>query len=278
MQDSAPIQLSFPQADMTPTPTKRKSINDFFMPVAKRPSLRDTSDCLKSSPKAITTPMPSKPQGTAVPGLTLHQEFITPAEEQRILAFLNDPFQCTWRTDLSRRTMHFGDTYCLMPPKTSSSNPPTPQIIQAPPIPSALSWLIQRMVSTGVFASTQIPQYCIINEYTGHNGISAHTESFQFAEPVVGLSLLSACPIRFHELTQPFDGSVRSGKAAKAERTGRREDVLMPGRCLMVMRGESRWKWQHEIMRSRRGRGVGWKRVSLTFRWKPGEESSLGLE
>ncbi len=35
----------------------------------------------------------------------------------------------------------------------------------------------------------------------------------------------------------------------------------------MVMTGEARWKWQHEIVRSRKGRiGDAWKRVSLTFR------------
>ena len=76
--------------------------------------------------------------------------------------------------------------------------------------------------------------------------------------------------MRFHELKEAFDGSVRSGKAGKAEKTGRREDVAMPGRSLLVMRGESRWKWQHEVVRSKRGRGEGWKRISLTFRGKEG--------
>ena len=125
------------------------------------------------------------------------------------------------------------------------------------------------MVDENIFPSNQRPQYCIVNEYTDNLGISAHTENFQFGEPVVGLSLLSACPIRFHELTKPFCGSVRSGKASKAEKTGRKVDVDMPGRSLLVMNGESRWKWQHEIIRSAKGRGVGWKRVSLTFRYRP---------
>ena len=124
------------------------------------------------------------------------------------------------------------------------------------------------MVDEHIFPHNQIPQYCIVNEYTHNLGISAHTENFQFGEPVVGLSLLSACPIRFHELTEPFDGSVRSGKAGKAEKTGRKVDVDMPERSLLVMRGESRWRWQHEIVRSAKGRGLRWKRVSLTFRYK----------
>ena len=164
--------------------------------------------------------------------------------------------------------MHFGGTYCLMPPRSETGSEGKPQILQAPSMPKELDWLIQRMVEAKICRDDQRPQYCIVNEYNGNLGISAHTENFQFGEPVVGLSLLSACPIRFHELKKPYDGSVRSGKAGKAEKTGRREDVVMPGRSLLVMRGESRWKWQHEVVRSAKGRRPGWKRVSLTFRYK----------
>lgn len=245
---------------------KRKAIHDFFKPISKRPR-----------PKRVSTPTPrlegnSKQaftvKETSVPGLTLLLNFIQPGEEEGILSFLDKPSSCTWRTDLSRRTMHFGGTYCLMPPKSNIPTKAKPEILQAPPMPGELKWLIQRMVDEHVFPNSQRPQYCIVNEYTHNLGISAHTENFQFGEPVVGLSLLSACPIRFHELTGPFDGSVRSGKAGKAEKTGRTVDVDMPGRSLLVMRGESRWRWQHEIVRSAKGRDLGWKRVSLTFRYK----------
>ena len=55
------------------------------------------------------------------------------------------------------------------------------------------------------------------------------------------------------------------GKRGKAEKTGKIVDVLLKGRSLVVMKGDGRWKWQHEIVRSVKGRGPGWKRVSLTF-------------
>lgn len=74
--------------------------------------------------------------------------------------------------------------------------------------------------------------------------------------------------MRFHELVVPDGGSVRSGKAQRARRTGRRVDVMLPGRSLVVMRDAARWKWQHEIVRTSKGRGPGWERVSLTFRVK----------
>ena len=234
---------------------KRKTIDDFLDSTAGRqhPQLQ---------------PLKSKDEFN-VPGLSLRTDFVTKTEERAILDFLDDEIRCTWRTDLSRRTMHFGGTYCLLPSKQETSNTskaPRADVIQAPLMPPELSWLIQRFVDEGVFQDEQRPQYCIVNEYIGAQGISAHTENFRFSEPVVGLSLLRACPIRFHEMTKPFDGSVRSGKAARAEKTGRRIDVQMPPRSLLVMRGQSRWRWQHEIVKSEKGRSVGRKRVSLTFR------------
>ena len=253
---------------MEPLGKKRGAISDFFKPVSKRSSagqnLSGSRSILEEESKQ-TFALKSTP----VPGLTILLDFIKPTEEQSILQFLNDSSKCTWRTDLSRRTMHFGGTYCLMQPKSNTPPSGKPEIVQAPSMPEELQWLIQRMVDENIFPGNQRAQYCIVNEYTDNLGISAHTENFQFGEPVVGLSLLSACPIRFHELTKPFGGSVRSGKAGEAEKTGTKMDVDMPGRSLLVMSGESRWKWQHEIVKSAKGRGVGWKRISLTFRYKP---------
>lgn len=170
--------------------------------------------------------------------------------------------------------MHFGGTYCLFnPPSSTQPGAPSaakPEVLQAPSMPPELKWLLDRFEAKGVFEKGKRPQYCIINEYTGSLGISAHVENFAFGEPVVGLSLLCDVNMRFHELVREEEGSVRSGKAGKCERTGRREDVLLVGRGLCFMRGKCRWGWQHEILRSARGRGLGWRRVSLTFRWKPG--------
>ncbi|KAL8964410.1 MAG: hypothetical protein Q9183_004470, partial [Haloplaca sp. 2 TL-2023] len=247
---------------------KRKAIDDFFLPRERDSAASNPNPQQRKEPESSGKISVSE---TAVPGLSLYGNFISEAEEASLLAFLNDTEKCKWRTDLSRRTMHFGGTYCLLPSKKDHGSKPSqkPEIHQAPPIPPDFQWLIQRMVNHNIYKHNQRPQYCIVNEYTDTLGISTHTENFQFGEPVVGLSLGSACPIRFHELTEPFDGSVRSGKAATAMKTGRVEDVEMPARSLLVMKGLSRWNWQHEIRRTGKGRGPGWKRTSLTLRWKP---------
>lgn len=243
---------------MATTTKKRKDLTDFFSPqtkvtkvVSNKWKARQNHDC------AIELP---------VPGLTIWHDFIGGQEERSILEFLNSE-KCTWRTDLSRKTMHFGGDYCLMPPKGSKAEE-RPQIIQAPEMPPELDWLLERMGDREIYRPGKKPQYCIVNRYVGNLGISAHTENFTFGQPVVGLSLLDSCSMRFHELVVPDGGSVRSGKAQKAARTGKFVDVVLPGRSLLVMNDDSRWKWQHEIVRNKKGRRPGWERVSLTFRIK----------
>lgn len=357
-----------------------------------------------------------------VPGLTVIEEFITPLQETHLLAFLDGQ---PWRTDLARRTMHFGGTYCLMPkgnrsearikyeqseknlfraereqspsaargssrvqreetvsraereqststargtsraereqslsraqreeslssaasityeqsekklsraeresstsaaripsepgerqaraqresststarrnspeqsenklfraqrasspstariPSEPREHPPEsnvrPEIITAPPIPPQFASLLELFSTQGIYPASHPPGYCIVNEYLSPHGISAHVENYTFGEPVCSLTLHDGDHLRFHELSAPNDGSVRSGKAARAQRTGRKVDVWLAPRSLAVMRGDARRVWQHEVVRGKRGRvasrpGEEWRRTSLTFR------------
>ena len=233
---------------------KRKTLHDFF---SGKETQRQTA-----TQHAVEPP---RPISTAIPGVSVLPCFIKPTEEATVLSFLaHQP----WRTDLSRRTIHYGGTYCVMAPRDAS--PETRKriendIITAPPVPRELAFLVDQMVSHGVYSPDQKPEYIIVNEYLAGHGISAHIENFRFDEPVCGLTLGHADNLRFHELVEPDDGSVRTGKAAKAERTGRKVDVWMPSRSLLVMKGEGRWKWQHEIVRGRK-KQHSFKRTSLTFR------------
>jgi len=234
---------------------KRKTLEDFFTKPRKPP---------KQS-KIATTLTSHEEQG--IPGLHILTDFVTAEEEQGLLAFLD---QQEWRSDLARRVIHYGGTYCLMPPRTA-----TPEerkqvestVLTAHSMPNQLDFVVSRMIGRGFYTNASAPEYCIVNEYKDRQGISAHVENFRFRSPVCGLTLVEGDWMRFHELKKPNDGSVRSGKAAQAEKTGRVKDVWMPRRSLLVMEGEAREKWQHEIMRSKRGRNApGWRRISLTFR------------
>lgn len=234
--------------------TKRKTLHDFF--TSDRPAKQQ-----KGGPRQS-----SCPKGE-IPGLHILKEFINTDEETALLNFLDAQ---QWRADLSRHVIHYGGTYCLMPPRTA-----TPEerkkiestILKAQPIPNTLDFLIDRMVDQQLYFEATTPEYCIVNEYKDNQGISPHVENFRFKSPVCGLTLSQGDHMRFRQLERPDDGSVRSGKAGQAPRTGVIKDIWMPRRSLLVMTAEAREKWQHEIPRSRRGRhGPDWRRVSLTFR------------
>jgi len=242
---------------------KRKTLDDFFAtdasvgpikhPVLSQPYLNTEQQLIRT----FNTP----------PGLSLINAFITLAEEQALLDFLDSQ---TWRTDLQRRTMHYGGSYCLMPPRSAS--PGTRKkieetIITAPSMPAELDFIVQRMIEHGLYQADNEPKFCIVNEYCPGQGISAHVENFRFDEPVCSLTLAGADGMRFHELVAANDGSVRSGKASVAPRTGRRQDVHLDRRSLVILTGDARSKWQHEIARGRKtGKSPSWRRVSLTFR------------
>ncbi|KAK4941960.1 hypothetical protein LTR28_008783 [Elasticomyces elasticus] len=157
-----------------------------------------------------------------------------------------------------------------MPPRDAS--PATRKsiestVITAAPMPAELDFLIERMIESGLYHADEKPAFCIVNEYLPGQGISAHVENFRFGEPVCSLTLHSGDSMRFHELSAAHDGSVRSGKATAAPRTGRKEDVRLDRRSLVALRGPARSCWQHEIVRGRKkGKGEEWRRVSLTFR------------
>ncbi|KAJ9656756.1 hypothetical protein H2198_004760 [Neophaeococcomyces mojaviensis] len=235
---------------------KRKTLDDFFV-------ITRSNKHPKHSPPAFSVSCPDP----TISGLHIIPNFVTPDEETAILNFLDSQH---WRTDLSRRTIHWGGTYCLLPSKSA-----TPEekkevegaIIQAPPMPKELELVVSRMIGRNLYTSKSKPEFCIVNEYRGNQGISAHVENFRFKSPVCALTLSQGDFMRFHELVEADDGSVRSGKASLASRTGRVKDVWMPRRSLLTMAGEARERWQHEIVRSKRGRhSVDWRRVSLTFR------------
>ena len=102
-------------------------------------------------------------------------------------------------------------------------------------------------------ASVDEPSQAIINEYLPGQGISAHIDHpMLFHDPIVSLSLGSPCVMMFskEDLKIP---------------------VLLPQRSLVILSGDSRWKWKHCIPARKFDEFAGRKivrnrRVSVTFR------------
>lgn len=171
----------------------------------------------------------SPPRDGKPPGLVYAEEFITEAEETALLKEIN---RQPWSNELSRRVQHYGYKYEY---RTRTLGPPIA------PIPEWATPLLER----ANFPAQQL----IINEYTPGQGIGTHTDSAVFSSPILCISLGSPCTMIFRRWA------------------GRTHVAQLARRSLVVMDGECRWKWTHEIPgRTHDNLVPRGTRVSLTFR------------
>jgi alkylated DNA repair dioxygenase AlkB len=151
-----------------------------------------------------------------------------------------------WDTTLKRRVQHFGYRYDYRARTVTND-------ARLGPLPQWLGDLARRLVEHGQFDA--LPDQVIANEYLPGQGISAHIDCEPcFGGTIASLSLLSACEMVFRHAI-----------------TGERRSVVLEPGSLLVLKGEARYGWTHEIparasdmvdgIKRMRGR-----RVSLTFR------------
>jgi alkylated DNA repair protein (DNA oxidative demethylase) len=118
------------------------------------------------------------------------------------------------------------------------------KLVPTDPLPEALAWLRERAgelaeVAPEAFAET------LVTRYPPGAGIGWHRDAPLFGPVVVGVSLLSACSMRFQRRTS---GSRQTYSLELAPRSA------------YVLSGPARTSWQHSIPRTR---GL---RYSVTFR------------
>lgn len=175
-------------------------------------------------------------------GFRMIENFLSMEEEVRLLKTID---QGTWEGDGDkfRRVQQYGVRYDYKAHKVDVE-------AKAPEIPLFLHFVIERI---SPFVSTAIRQV-FINEYIHHQGIGPHIDPPEtFGPEIFGVSLGSPAVMRFS----------REGYA--------NVDVLLKPRSLMVMTGESRYLWKHEIPYSKSVPGFprrekGFRRISITLR------------
>lgn len=177
------------------------------------------------------------------PGASLTPDWITPAQEAALAAFLDAG---DWSGELKRRVRHFGYRYDYKARSASRES-------RIGPLPDMLQGLAERLVAEGFFSD--VPDQVIANDYLPGQGISAHVDCEPcFGEVVASLSLLAACEMQFR--------CVETGEARAA---------ILPERSLLVLAGPARRDWTHAIPARRSDmvdglRVMRQRRVSLTFR------------
>lgn len=172
-----------------------------------------------------------------IPGMLVQHEFISRDEEQELLNHVN---RGQWNTSLRRRTQHFGYEY----------NYAGGSLMPARPIPDWTTPILQRIIDHPDVNLASLPNQLIVNEYRPGQGISAHVDSLLFGENVISLSLGHACIFR---MTRRGPG-VGLGTI----------NIDLRPRTLVLMRGDARYRWRHQILPLSRWGGT---RVSLTFRY-----------
>jgi alkylated DNA repair protein (DNA oxidative demethylase) len=170
-------------------------------------------------------------------GLRYLVDFLTAEEEAQVLRVLDEIAfaPVVMRGQAAKRTVaHYGYDY-----RYESWD-----LVPTDPLPAPLTWLCDRCAALADVASDAFAQV-LISRYPPGAGIGWHRDAPMFGPQVVGVSLGSACRMRF----QRRAGGVRRTWALE----------LAP-RSAYVLGGAARSAWQHSIP------ATPALRYSITFR------------
>ncbi len=95
-------------------------------------------------------------------------------------------------------------------------------------LPPWVSDLAVRLCCDGLLP--KVPDQMVANDYRPGSGIFAHIDQPVFGDVVASVSLGSTCVMRFSHFE-----------------SGRSEEFQLEPRSVLVLSGDARWAWQHEI-------------------------------
>jgi DNA oxidative demethylase len=179
--------------------------------------------------------MPTQPPEPT--GLVYQPEFLTEAEERQVLGVVEamEFHAITMHGQTARRTVrHFGLDYGYE----------SWTLVPTDPLPAELTWVQERAAALAGLDPGEFAQV-LVSRYPPGSTIGWHRDAPVFGAKVVGVSLASACRMRFQR--------------GKAERRQVAEVTLEP-RSAYVLSGAARYGWQHSIPPTRA------LRYSITFR------------
>lgn len=175
----------------------------------------------------------------SIEGLAYVPGFLTPSEQEHVLRHVD---RQPWRNDLKRRVQHYGYRYDYKARRVD------PSMFLGPLPPFAVppaNYLVERSLFT------RLPDQLIVNEYLPGQGITAHVDCEPcFAGAIAMISLGWGYEMDFiHSQSR----EVRS--------------ILLAVGSALVISGDARYQWLHQIKARRSDRGIPrQRRVSLTFR------------
>ena len=170
-------------------------------------------------------------------GLVYRPDLISEAEERQVLGVLEgmEFHTVTMHGRTARRTVrHFGLDYGYESWK----------LVPTDPLPGELAWLGDRAASMAGLDPGEFAQI-LVSRYPPGSTIGWHRDAPMFGPKVAGISLASACRMRFQRGKGP------------ARQVG---ELILAPRSGYVLAGAARYAWQHSIPPTRA------LRYSITFR------------
>lgn len=174
-------------------------------------------------------------------GLLYSRDFITQEQHDELLTQID---ALPWRNDLRRRVQHYGYRYDYKKKRIDLS-------MKIEGLPTWATALGERLLKVGLIKSP--PDQLIVNEYHPGQGISRHVDCVPcFEDGIVSISLGSPCVMNL----------IRGQRIVP---------LLLETRSVLLLEGDARYLWMHEIPQQRQDTydGVTFerqRRVSLTFR------------
>ena len=191
---------------------------------------------------------------TQVPGLFIQYDIVPEDTETNTLRELDEGFLSKkWSNELSRRTLHQGYKYPYKGGKLEKIEP----------LSGGLLHFAKYIRDNGLMGKDtddqpKEPDQCIVNEYLKDQGISAHTDRNVFGDIIISFSLGGDTNFIFRN-----------------PKTDEKVELYVPRRSIMIMSGDSRHIWTHEIPKrktitldegNRVNKPNDYRRVSLTYR------------
>jgi len=182
----------------------------------------------------------------AVPdGFEYRARFLSPAEEGELLdtiGSLEFSLVVMRGAIARRRTVHFGWTYGYYSRRTE----------HGPPMPSFLV-PIRARIAAWTALDAELFVEALVTEYPPGATIGWHRDAPMFGDVVAGVSLASACRMKFRPYISPAD--VRAGSLRRTS-----HEIELAPRSAYLLAGTARRAYEHSIP------AVNTLRYSITFR------------
>lgn len=181
-----------------------------------------------------------------IDGLIYYPDLLTKNQQNYVLSEIDKQ---VWSTELSRRVQHYGYKYNYKNRSIDSSM----KLEQLPYI-TGDKWHFTVLPAMELWMKnliSELPDQLIINEYLPGQGIAAHIDCEPcFKDVIVSVSLGWPYEIIFTEV-----------------KTKKQESLLLEVGSALILRGEARYNWTHEIKRQKNDGDIPrQRRVSLTYR------------